>query len=844
VGQIEPSPLSQKIGGIYMLLSILLILKIILFMYITNIQYNRPIILLVSILISLFLFTLIYFSNLKKKQTWAFVFYNTVSIIMFADIMYYSFFNSLPSIKMLKQLNQVAAVGDSVAGLLSFRNLLFLLDIPFLMKYSKWKKGKIKEENKEYNKYIKWGVPLGIALVFTILFSYITNNDLLIPVSNQEIYTYHIRDIVETIKDEDMYTVEGSGVFTEEDLREIKERTKLKEGKLTGIGKGKNLIVIQVEALQNFPLNRFYNEQELTPNLNKLIDDKSTLYFNNYYQQIGRGNTSDAEFVSNNSLYPSMDEPTYSQYDENTFYGLPWVLRDNGYSSWVFHGYKKEFWNRERAYPKQGFERFVSEEDYDLNETIGFGITDEEFFKQSMKYLKEMESPFHAFMITLTSHTPFDMPEEYQALEIGEEYQGTILGDYLQAIHYADKAIGEFIEALKEEGLYDDSVIALYGDHFGITGLNDSGVELMTDFLGHPYDIDEMFKVPLIINVPGEDIKETISTIGSQMDFAPTILNIMGYENEKGLMFGRDLLNYDEYNYVAPQTYVLKGSFIDDEVMLFMSRDSIFENCTAKDKETREKVDVLPLRNKYESIIADINKSNYVLKTDLIGHLIENNGEVNLDQLGGLEIQNDNYIVECTENPIESLDNAYNEGYRLMSVGIQWRDDNRDIILQDGEYKRNITDIFSIEEYEEIVSQYDDNMPNIEDLINWMEKHQDAYIYLKTNTLDETVFLKVIKDYPEYKDRFIAEMKDFEQYILLSNKAYKNIILNLVDTKYSQEQIIDFLKSNHLFGTIIDEKIINTELPKKLKEMDIRVYTDEVGKKGKARKYVYGEVLR
>ncbi len=43
----------------------------------------------------------------------------------------------------------------------------------------------------------------------------------------------------------------------------------------------------------------------------------------------------------------------------------------------------------------------------------------------------------------------------------------------------------------------------------------------------------------------------------------------MGYENEKGLMFGRDLLNYEEYNYVAPQTYVLKGSFIDDEVMFF-----------------------------------------------------------------------------------------------------------------------------------------------------------------------------------------------------------------------------------------------------------------------------------
>ena len=704
------------------------------------------------------------------------------------------------------------------------------------MKFSKWKKEKIEEENKEYNQYIKWGVPLGIGLVFAILLNNIIKNDLLIPISNQELYTYHIRDIVEAIKDEDIYTVEGRGIFTEEDLGELRERTRLKEGKHTAIGQGKNLIVIQVEALQNFPLNRFYNEQELTPNLNKLIEDKSTIYFDNYYQQIGRGNTADAEFVSNNSLYPSMDEPTYSQYEKNTFYGLPWVLRDNGYTPWVFHGYKKEFWNREKAYPNQGFKRFISEEDYDLNETIGFGITDEEFFKQSIEYIKEIGDPFYAFMISLTSHTPFKMPEEYHVLDIEDKYEDTILGDYLQAIHYTDEAIGNFIEALKEEGLYENTVIALYGDHFAITGLNDSGVELMTDFLDHPYDIDEMFKIPLLIHVPGEDIKETISTIGSQLDFTPTILNIMGYENEKGLMFGRDLLNYEGYNYVAPQTYVLKGSFIDDEVMFFMSRDSIFENCTAKDKETKEKIDVLPFRDKYEKIIADINRSDYVLKTNLIGHLIENNGEVNLNQLGGLKIENDKYIMDCSENPIESLENGYNQGYRLMSIGIQLRDDTRDVILLDGQYKNNITDIFDLDEYEEIISQYDDNMANIRDLINWMENHEDAYIYLKTNTLDESGFLKIIKDYPEYKDRFIAEMKDFEQYILLSNKAYKNIVLNLVDTEYTEEEILDFLGRNHLFGVILDEKLIKTELPKKLKTMDIRIYADGVKARGKVRR--------
>src|SRR5690606_30397750 len=102
------------------------------------------------------------------------------------------------------------------------------------------------------------------------------------------------------------------------------------------------------------------NGQEVTPNLNKLIMDKSSIYYDNYYQLLGRGNTSDAEFVTHNSLYPSMEEPTYTQYEKNTFYGLPWLLRDNNYTCWAFHGYKKDYWNRANAYVNQGFQRFIS----------------------------------------------------------------------------------------------------------------------------------------------------------------------------------------------------------------------------------------------------------------------------------------------------------------------------------------------------------------------------------------------------------------------------------------------------------------------------------------------------
>ncbi|NLX62619.1 MAG: LTA synthase family protein, partial [Tissierellia bacterium] len=524
----------------YIVLFILLTLKTLIFMYNTEVVSHQIPVFLVSFLIILFVLSSIHLSNLKKKHWFAFSFYALVSFIMFVDVVYYGYFNALPSVSMLSQVDQITAVGDSIRELLNIKRILFILDLPLICFYIL----KSRKEYKEHNIYLRVSLPSCILLVLVVMVSILNKKDLLVPVANQEFFTYHIMDIKYYTIGDDVENLDG---LSEKDLEELKERTKLKEGKYTGVGKGKNLIVIQVEALQNFVINHYYDGQEITPNLNRLLKEKGIIYFNNYYQLLGRGNTSDAEFVSNNSLYPSMDEPTYIQFEENTFYGLPWILRDRGYTAWVFHGYEKEFWNRNRAYVNQGFQRFISEEDYEFTEeeTIGFGIIDEVFYEQTLEYIKELDNdnnnPFYAFIISLTSHTPFEMPEGYQYLNIRKEHEGTILGNYLQAILYADRALGDFLQGLKEEGYYDNSVIAIYGDHFAISSLDKDKKEIMTHYLGYEYDLDEMMKVPLIIHIPGLDISETIVRIGIQLDFLPTILNIMGYENEKGLMFGRDL---------------------------------------------------------------------------------------------------------------------------------------------------------------------------------------------------------------------------------------------------------------------------------------------------------------
>ena len=104
------------------------------------------------------------------------------------------------------------------------------------------------------------------------------------------------------------------------------------------MAEGRNVFIIQVEALQNFVIGTSYEGQEIMPNLNAMIAN-DTIYFNNYSYQIGGGNTSDAEFAVNNSLFAPESEAAYVKYENNDFYGLPFLLKNSGYTgAHAFHG--------------------------------------------------------------------------------------------------------------------------------------------------------------------------------------------------------------------------------------------------------------------------------------------------------------------------------------------------------------------------------------------------------------------------------------------------------------------------------------------------------------------------
>ncbi|MGF7057902.1 sulfatase-like hydrolase/transferase [Brassicibacter mesophilus] len=775
----------------------------------------------------------------NKRSLIVLITYSLISIIMLVDTVYYTYFNQLPSIVVIKQISQLGAVGESVGYVLKPINMLMIIDIIpiWIYYYLRRKKLIFKDSNYSFKLDIQRRFVIMGAVAILLLSSVVIIDDFNkdINLSMQEFFTYHINDIyVSAFEDNDIDDIDE--LFNE-------YRHKLsKESRLNGIAKNRNVITIQVEGLQNFVINNYYEGQEITPNLNKLIE-KDSIYYTRYYQQLGRGNTSDAEFVTHNSLYPAMDGQTYLMYFDNTYYGLPWILKENGYSTKALHGYKGSFWNRDKAYSYQGFDSFISESDYTIGEAIGLGLNDKDFFIQSLPHLKEMQSPFYAFLVTLTSHHPFEMPEKYQKIELKDEHKDTLFGNYIQSIHYTDEAIGQFIQDLKEQGLYENTIISIYGDHFGLSSTDEDNKRIMTEYLGYEYDFDEMMRIPLIIHIPGTEVKEQNSIVGGQIDFLPTILNLLDIQNKKGVMFGQDLNNVID-GFVAQQTYMLKGSYINNDVIYSMSRDGIFEHSRAWNIDTREQVDLKDCRNDYEKAIDQINKSNYILSNDILDKYVKNKNITDKKDEGRRRVKPEIYISHAGgrveglsyTNSKEALAKSYNNGFKLIELDMEWTSDNSLALIHD--WKGYVEQAFSVEQKRYSTDEFKNfNMiknltqMTIEDLVEWLRQHKDAYIVtdIKKDNVDA---LELIKErYPDVVDQFIPQIYSMDQYIPVQGMGYKNIILTLYMSNYTDEEILDFVKRQNIFAVTMPIDRAKTELPRKLNKENVFVYAHTINDK-------------
>ncbi len=602
-----------------LMLIVFMTIKLLTYYSLIDVSITRNFLVLGSILILLLMFFDFATSKLKHSSIFFLILYTGFTILMFSDTMYFNYYNQTVSVKQLWQASNVAKVPSSFIATLIPASFILLIEVPFIFYYFKKYSAQWVEKYNITRKLVRRCRYVLVTLMLVIAINPLGLRSF-IKLNSVEFFTNHVSDVVCSV----MKDVSAGSVNEEEVMQEVNNVAETSNtSNYKGIAKGKNLILIQVESLQNFVIGAKYNGKEITPNLNKLIGNNS-LYFDHYYSNIGKGNTVDAEFSTLNSLYPVIDRECYSLYEDNTYNGLPWLMREQGYYSFAVHGYYGSFWNRENAYPYQGFQQFYSLEDLDDTEQIGLGISDKSMFKQAADIIVEQEQPYFAFLNTLTNHHPYELDESEYLIELDEEDKGTMFGNYLETVAYTDAAIGEFIQDLKDKGVYEDTVIALYGDHHGLNATMSENKERMTEFLGKDYDFDEMFKVPLIVHIPGSGLKKTVSTTGGQIDFLPTIANMFDIKIPQPYVLGRDLLNSKD-GFVAFTVYMFEGSFVKNNVMFEISREKLFEGSRAWNIDTGEQLDIEQFEDDYKQAIKLKDSSQYILKNDLMASMFDHN---------------------------------------------------------------------------------------------------------------------------------------------------------------------------------------------------------------------------
>ncbi|MBE6542655.1 MAG: hypothetical protein E7672_09475, partial [Ruminococcaceae bacterium] len=156
-----------------------------------------------------------------------------------------------------------------------------------------------------------------------------------------------------------------------------------------------------------------------------------------------------------------------------------------------------------------------------------------------------------------------------------------------------------FLNLLDEAGIYDNSMFVIYGDHYALQNTDIAISSKVKELIGRSYTIYDVFNVPLIINIPGMNRTETISTAGGHIDVLPTSLCLLGIHNDKSVMFGTNLLEA-ESGFVCEKTHMQVGSFISDEVFFRKPHNNIKSNFDAYQKDTMIQLDPYLFREQSE----------------------------------------------------------------------------------------------------------------------------------------------------------------------------------------------------------------------------------------------------
>ena len=575
----------------------------------------------------------LYIKNTKLFYGIAITIYLVLFLWLFSNVVYYREFADYISVSTMMATSSVSTgLGETALELFNLWDLVYFAD--FIIIAIVLRKKPYKLNPKPFSKRASFAVSSLAILLFSVnLFTAEIDRPELLTRGFSNTYIVRALGLPAffTYNAHQTYTAEKErSDATAEDLVPVEEYVQehyaSPNSDYFGIAKGRNVIYLHLESLQQFVIDYKLNvdgvEYEVTPFLNSLYHSQSTLAFSNFFNQVKAGKTSDAETMIETSLFGLNQGSFMVQYGgSNTQQAAPYILSQNGgYTSAVFHGNSASFWNRNNTYKQWGYNYFFDQSYFSEateENSFQYGLNDKIMFADSIQYLERLQQPFYAKFITVSHHYPYtsSLIGDEIGFPLADTPDETING-YFATANYLDASIKAFFDYLKATGLYENSIIVLYGDHYGISNSRNPDLAPLIGKDSQTWsDFDNamMQRVPYMIVVPGMTNGGIIDTFGGQIDTLPTLEHLLGIEANNYLQVGQDMLSSEHSQVVALRT---AGNFITPKYTSYGGKIYYTETgveITNPDEVTQKEIDDIKA-----SAAAQLSASDAIQTGDLI----------------------------------------------------------------------------------------------------------------------------------------------------------------------------------------------------------------------------------
>lgn len=331
--------------------------------------------------------------------------------------------------------------------------------------------------------------------------------------------------------------------------------------------KRSNLLIVFAESLESWVLEKKVDGKEITPCLNRLLKDKSTLYAPNVLTQVKGGRSIDAQLMICSGLLPLMSGTYSSLYYDNTFYTLQKAMRGLKHSrSYLLTIDKVSTWNQGAVARSFGTDTIISYHDFKMTEAFGTHkrIGDASFFQQCREKIergevwKPGESVYMQF-VTYSGHAPFKLPDHLRTITFPASIPEKA-ADYMTTAHYTDKAIGDFVAYLKTLPQYKETIVVIVGDHEGLASYRQ---ELVGNPACRGLVSDKQLTPFIVLNSP---VGMRYDKFMGQIDIYPTLLNLMQLDAYRWHGLGQSILDPRKQGVAVGSVMNVEGTGSDKEV--------------------------------------------------------------------------------------------------------------------------------------------------------------------------------------------------------------------------------------------------------------------------------------